>query len=96
MKKLIFTLGLIGLVQFVSAQVQPTNENDNTARITLSQDDAQKAKSLKELTAGKVVSGESATVFIVSYNAGNFEALSKELHMFFPSCEIAIIENKKK
>ena len=96
MKKLIFTLGLIGLVQFVSAQVQPTNENDNTARITLSQDDAQKAKSLKELTAGKVVSGESATVFIVSYDAEKFEALSKELHSFFPSCEIAIIENKKK
>ncbi len=96
MKKLIFTLGFIALVHLVSAQVKPSNENDSTVRVTLSQDDAQKAKSLKELTAGKVISGESATVFIVSYNAENFEALSKELHKFFPSCELAVVENEKK
>ncbi len=96
MKRLLITLSLIGVFQIVSAQDKTVAENELTVKVTLADTDAQNAKSLKGIEHGKLVRGESRTVFILSTDSDNKEALIAELKTLFPTCTTSVSEEKGK
>lgn len=100
MKNLIAVCTLILLIS-ASAFAQndmKAQDREVVFRVTLSEEDATEAKSLKEMTLSKVFKGESRTVFLVRTNSMNLEKAKTEIEERFESVrieEINVAANSK-
>ena len=95
MKHILIIIIALFTVQLASAQ-DSTADEIISIRLTLTDADGQKAKSLKSITNGELVRGESQNVFIVSTTSLKLDQLKTELSALFDSAKVELIEEELK
>ena len=95
MKHILIIIIALFTVQLASAQ-DSTADEIISIRLTLTDADGQKAKSLKSITNGELVRGESQNVFIVSTTSLKLDQLKTELSALFDSAKVELIDEELK
>ena len=92
--KSFFTILLFSLLCNLSFAQDKVESNELSVKITLSDEQAVNAKSLKSIEFGELYKGINRNTFLIRTSDENLESLKRELTKMFPGCSVSKEENK--
>ena len=92
--KSIFAILFFSLMCNLGFAQDKTTTSEVSIQITLSDDQAVKAKSLKSIEFGELYKGINRNTFLIRTEEQNVESLKSELTKMFPNCKLERKEDK--